>query len=743
MCKRPKSLCAILFAVALATLCMFPLSALAAQPEVHMEGNTGSPDAATSVSGLTIDGVDAPSAGSDLDGIAVVSSVEGASWEIPVLWVGSDWQLATEAAEGQSYLPVLVFYIPTDYAVRDADETGGYTVTLSDDLVKLFGSEDIISVYDSSAGVTYILPATLRDFFAQASLAKMSNEPLGIGDDTTQNPNYTKPADGDSNDEGSADDDSDTVDSDGQDDLAYWVDIYCAQTAKDVLSQDDLEYLADLIINRLHPQAVNLLLEKFPTFRHAEELDWLGRQIGLYIYYESGDKDGDPAHENASEALAYVNGKYIKDFDGSVRYAYVIGVDASSLTERDGTGRLVLIRDGQDAVTFENTIVREMLRAFMDDYNRIGMAGVNSPDSPDALSDEVTDSYLAIRYPLWFIEGTASAVENTYQYRYDYFEYLRRNPDNPNEYLAVCTDKVVFANFTGGAEDDGTAIGYGLRYAENGRFWPDDDDQVSTTPSRYVSGYLAVLYLGELAARKDASVGSSVSRDGNTVVINSENIRYGLNSILERMHEGETLDQIIYDISPVDSRGVKMYLDTSHFESKFIYGDQVYQEDYFKGDYEEGASLEFVTTYLNYMKGLEQQTDREFLPSGSILFDFEKDFDTPLDRTKRDATGVYQIVESNTFVTSTVPDDVALAGGGKSEGGMPMAGEFTQSGNGNAEGDINDDANGSGDKLSLAAKAPNDFAEQTAEDQDESVSSPATEPLVTNDSAEEAGTTGD
>ena len=736
MRKHPKILLATLFAIVLAAACTFSVSALAAEPDVRMEGNAGSPDAATSVSSLAIDGVEAPSAGSDLDGIAVVSSTEGASWEIPVLWVGSDWQLATKAVEGQSYLPVLVFYLPADYAVRDADETGGYTITLSDDLVKLFGSEEIISVYDSSTDVTYILPATLRNFFAQASLAKVPNEPLGIGDGTTLNPNYTGPVAGDSDDdEEPAGDDDDNFDSDEQDDLSYWVDIYCAQTAKDVLSQDDLEYLVDLIINKLQPQAVNLLLEKFPAFSHAQDLDWLGKQIGLYIYYESGDKDGDPAHEDAPKALAYVDGKYIKDFDGSVRYAYVIGVDVSSMTKRDDAGRLVLVRDGQDAVTFENTIVHEMFHAFMDDFNRIGMAGVNSPDSPDALSDEITDSYLAIRYPLWFIEGTASAVENTYQYRYDYFEYLRRDPNNPGEYLAVCTDDVVFANFTGGAEDDGATIGYGLRYAENGRFWPDDDSQVSTTPSRYVSGYLAVLYLGELAARKDADVGSSISQNGNAVVISSENIRYGLNSILDRMHEGETLDQIIYDISPVDSRGAKMYLDTDHFESKFIYGDQVYQEDYFKGDYDEGASLEFVTTYLNYMKGLEQQTNREFLPNGSILFDFDKDFDTPLDRTKHDAANAYQIAESNTFVTSTVPDDVALAGGGKSEGGMPMAGASAQSGGGIAEGNVGDDANDGGDELPLAAKAPNDSAEQTAENQGES-SATQEQPVASEDPLE-------
>lgn len=100
MRKQPKILLATLFAIVLAATCAFSLPALAAEPDVRMEGNAGSPDAATSVSSLSIDGVEAPSAGSDLDGIAVVSSTEGASWEIPVLWVGSDWQLATKAVEG-------------------------------------------------------------------------------------------------------------------------------------------------------------------------------------------------------------------------------------------------------------------------------------------------------------------------------------------------------------------------------------------------------------------------------------------------------------------------------------------------------------------------------------------------------------------------------------------------------------------------------------------------------------------
>lgn len=49
--------------------------------------------------------------------------------------------------------------------------------------------------------------------------------------------------------------------------------------------------------------------------------------------------------------------------------------------------------------------------------------------------------------------------------------------------------------------------------------------------------------------------------------------------------------------------------------------------------------------------------------------DFDAASQSPLDNT-RDADSSYlQIVEKNGYVESTVPNDVALSGGGKSKGG--------------------------------------------------------------------------
>ena len=701
-----KSILATLFIVVFAAACAFPLVALAAQSNVRVENHTAPNTDAVQVSELEIDGVGAPRPGEPLDDRATVTSAEGETWDIPVLWIGSDWQLATEAAEGQTYMPALAFYLPAGYAIQDADNAGGYTVAFSDSLAKLFGEDDVVSVYDSSTGITYILPAMFRDFFAKAP-----NEPLGIGDGTNLNPNYAGTANQAPAENPEADSDTDT-DFDSDSNLTRWVDIYCAQTAKDALSQEDLEYLVDLIINKLQPQAVNLLLKSFPAFHTAAGTGQISMQIGLYIYCEAGDEDGDPAHEDAKGGLlAYVAGRHYT-IGEDVHYAYLLAVDASSIAQRDDSGRLVLVREGENAVTFENTIVHEILHAIMDDYNRVGMTGVSSVDcsyiglDPDELDENQLAEYNRTLYPSWFREGIASAVENVYQYRYDYFALLRSDPDSDgtSALLDAYTQDGVFQNFVQGTEN-GTPVAYGLMFADGAQ--DAEGHELSTTPSRYVSGYLAVLYLGELAARNDPAIGSSVSTESGTTTVSSSNIRLGLNSILERLHNGETLDQVIYDISPVDDNGSKRYRNTDDFENAFIFGQEGTQEGTYYGDFGEGASVEFETTFLNYMRGLEKETDRQYKPNGSVLFDFDEDFETPLDRTKQDNTfGTLRIAESNTYVDSTVPDSLALSSGGKSESGS---------------GAQDEQAANNSDELLLAAKAQDEPLEAAPEPETETV----------------------
>ncbi|MBR2683632.1 MAG: hypothetical protein IKE22_10260 [Atopobiaceae bacterium] len=657
-CKKALT---VLMTCMLALLISAPSIAFAAESEVEVENHSYGQE---TVSKIVIDDVDAPKAGQPLDDKAVVSTAEGKSWDIPVLWVSDALELATQAEEDTSYLPVLAFYVPNDYAV----EGSSYQVTLSDSLTKLFGGKEVISVYDESTGVTFILPASLRDFF----FPKQEQSGLSA-DDSALYEQYAS--------------DQDATSEDGpQSPSRTLVDIYCSQTARDALTDDDLEFLIDLILNKLQPQAVELLLDSFPAFRAAADQGEIGTQIGLYIYFEKGDQDGRPEHEwSQPNALAFVYADPVLVGD-EVQYRYMIGVDAKSLVKVDkdnnpvinpATGKYQIDRDGDAMRTFENTMVHETFHALMDDYNRTGMAGAK--DLRNVLTDEdgnITDEklvelYNTIHFPQWFIEGTASMVENVYQFRYDDFTLLRADSSQPSGYDPAhgAFTRRLLENYING-EKDGKPLYYDLRFA---RGYDDDNNPLSSDDvvnSRYLSGYLASLFLGEMAARVDDSIGTSITTSNDQLSISSGNIRMGLNNILERMHNGETLDQVIYDISPVDDAGKKCYTSTDDFQLKFIKGVHTVNEEGGKtyyGDKGNGCSFNFVATFLDYLLDLELAGGREYKPNGSAIFAFDEDFETPLDCNKESSSDFLQIVESNELVESTVPNSTALAGGGKSD----------------------------------------------------------------------------
>ncbi|MBQ9004618.1 MAG: hypothetical protein IJ087_22510, partial [Eggerthellaceae bacterium] len=609
------------------------------------ENHSSSP-ASQTASGITIDGVEAPQAGKALDDTANVTTTEGATWDIPVLWVGSNMQLATTAQEDARYLPALAFYVPQGYSIAGSD----FTVKLSDSLVKLFGDGDTVSVYNEATGITYIVPASLRSLFAAAapSVTGVQGAPASAEAEKATDPNPG-----------------------GQLSL---IDIYCAQTARKAFTDEDLEYIIDLVLHRLEPQAVNLLLEKFPAFNAAAAKGEIGTRIGLYMYYKHGDKDGKQEHESAEEALAFVNGDAVL-VDGTAKYCYMIGIDLSSLAKKKGgdpvrdssTGKFTLLRSGEDVNTFNNTIVHEMFHAFMDDYNRTGMlGGVNLEDvitNPDGSfkSKEQMERYDRIRYPSWFTEGTASATENVFQFRTDFFDAFRAKKGESLVYNAAFDKTTLLHNYLNYKDLGGDSIYASLEYATG---TDENGDKVDSDCSRYVTGYLASLYLSELASRQ-SSAGSAISVNNGKTDVSSAKLRSGLNSILERMHNGETLDQVVKSVSPVVN-GKKLYSSTDDFEKKFIKGTNDSKGNY-SGDSE---SLEFTVALLNSLQSNSSVYGGK-RANGSILFDFDRKFDAPLDGTKEETADFYKIVDSNEYVESTVPNDVALAGGGKSESGTP------------------------------------------------------------------------
>lgn len=153
----------------------------------------------------------------------------------------------------------------------------------------------------------------------------------------------------------------------------------------------------------------------------------------------------------------------------------------------------------------------------------------------------------------------------------------------------------------------------------------------------------------------------SPAGDGGFTVSN-EKLCSGLNQILEWLHADDTtLDDVISFVSPSDAGG-KLYHNTEAFTSKFIKGTSSGgSSDACTGD---KASLTFVANYLDCLLSYEGTT--YITPNGSILFDYDADFTMPLDPDKQDSANSFKVVESNTYVESSVSSDTGAIGGGTS-----------------------------------------------------------------------------
>ena len=636
------------------------------------------------VSGLIIDGVKAPLAGQRLDDSAVVHTKEGYRWEIAVVWVNDKQQVATKAVEGEKYIPTLAFYVPSGYMLSGK----AFGVEVSDVLAVLMGTGSLTSVYDAASGITFIIPITAVGDVRSAdklgsdldkSKALTYQEWLDLSADTgafTEKDDagrHRGESDSDDSNSGesaggdSGNDDSDIMDGDipGSDEKSI-VEIYCAQTARDALTDDDLETIIDLVVHKLEPQAVELLKDSFPAFSRAAENGEIGEEIGLYIYYAKGDKDGLEEHDTPRSVLAYVSARE-KKIEGESKYTYMIGVNLDSLVRKDkdgkaiinpNTGKYMLVPDDENMETLTNTMVHEMFHAFMDDYNRTGMSGAISledivlNEKGEFRTKELAEKYQTLHFPDWFIEGTATSVENGYKYWYDTFTAYRQQ-ENSKEYYDKYSQDSILNNYVTNSNKTYLNLDYTDGYDEN-------NNQIDAKYCNYATGYLASLYLADLAYK--ASTGEKKTGDENG--FDSATFREGLSYILERLHYGDTLDDVIIDISPVDKDGKKIYKDTAAFQEKFICGTPDKNGDF----YGEESSLTFVTDYLNYMRSMESESKgQKTVPNGSILFDFEMDFSEPIDPNKEASSDFYRIVESNVSIPTTVKNDTPQIGGGKSD----------------------------------------------------------------------------
>ncbi|MCR5673436.1 MAG: hypothetical protein K6F87_06965 [Lachnospiraceae bacterium] len=607
---------------------------------VNAATGVGQPAVGIELSGLRITEVDRPVAGKPLDLKARVRTSENVTWEIPIIWTDENGNVATVAESGKTYYPNFAFYVPEGYWISErAYVSGKLNIKIPEFLSQQFGQDSILYAVDADKAITYItfLPAlsgiakkASNEQAAQIAPAPQSTDTSGSSyDDEPESPND----EGDDPSEGGGGD-VDPVDQ---------VALHCSQKAIDEIGRDLLETFVGLIKDKLEPQAVHLLRTSFDAYNDAyannDEERALGQNIGLLIYYGQ-----ETLYDMTFPAgvLAFVSGRYTDDV-----FNYLLALDADSFMTKDTSGNWHFNED--EETDLENTVIHEMMHGFMYDYTRQGIVS----------SDNA--------FPLWFTEGSASAVENVYQYRARLFQTLGEGDgDEYDDSQGRYTQKIEYTP----AEIllkyiDSSLVGsnrYDLCYAS---------DYGHNTGSAYVSGYLAFVYLSYLAAIHMEETNIIYYDEGEEVCVDISKIRAGANSILQTLHNGTSLDGIIRDISPVNGDEDPIYASTDDFQDKFIKGTDE-DDEIINGDTIYQRTLLFTTNFLNFLENksdYSEGTNNDDLANGSILLDEQSDVISPLDPDVQiEPDNIYQIPDESGYAVSTADNDRAYdQTGGKSD----------------------------------------------------------------------------
>lgn len=623
--------------------------------------------AGTPLSGFRITDIDKPLAGRTLDLTARVRTDQNVSWEIPVIWVDEFGNTATVAKPGGKYTPNFIFFVPKGYTIGDVDRLGQFAVKLPDFLIETFGTGSAIFVADVEKGITYI--TFVPEYTAGRASAVLntsgSNVPVPAANTTAAknnddpDENHHQDSSPSSGGGGAVSPSHDTTPS-----LAEQVKIHCSQTAIDKLGTEVLGDLVDLIKNKLEPQAVALLRSSF--YAYEQDPESLGEDMGLFIYYHS-DRIDDDTNDGVvipPGVAAFVSAdRYMEDnSDAFAVFKYIIGVDTEVLMEKGEDGKY-RFKESEKA-NIGNTIVHELMHAFMYDYTRRGM-------------NDYTDMY-----PLWFMEGIASAVENVYQYRFALFQNLGQPDENTRFdkrlYRRVDSDgKPVRISYSAQSIYDkytnpDTNLGGHYRFDLKWTGEPEHDG------SAYVSGYLALVYLGYLSSvksDKDPVTVPDLDHPEEPVTIDISMIKDGVSNILEMLHNGDSLDTVIRHISSDANDENPIFTSTADFQERFIKGAEGNSE--MDANRHVGSSdsvygsAAFCSCYLNYLESFSiLEGDAGNVANGSILSD-EQNYGSPLQWDWEPEAGVtypYAIGDSEEygkFVVSTVDFDRAWETGGR------------------------------------------------------------------------------
>ena len=421
--------------------------------------------------------------------------------------------------------------------------------------------------------------------------------------------------------------------------LEQYVDSCFSNTAKKAISREELLKAADLYFNVLQPQAVNLLINKIPAFKEAANKNELSRNVGVYIFYKKGDNDID-AHKVASLSAAVTS---IAQIDGG-KVGIILQHDLNYLIV-DGKMKT---DNNEKAVWFINSVLHELVHSLMTDYNRTGLFGSGRPEyygkkEPNADARiYVVNNYSQLIFPHWFLEGTACIVGGRDM---EAVKELRAFSVSDDAAVHTYTAKSVFE-----------------LYVKKTKYQLSSQNDTSL----YSTSIPATLYLCELQAVKSGRSSISTDADGKKV-FDSSVLRSGFNTILTRLHDGETLDAVIADISDGN------FSSTDDFTERFIKGDwniiEASEADPCKGM--DNNSSQFTADLMNYLESLDVKYGHPV--TCSILYDFDDPREYVLDISKKSTAEFYKPTLSGDYeLIIDLPEPYT-------DGGKSAAGTLTPS----------------------------------------------------------------
>ena len=652
---------------------IYSISVKAAEPVITFQNKTEEAESAdevlrnvnqrigkTKVSNLRLINLEQPKAGDKLDTRATVLADGGLFWEIPVVWIDEEGKASLICLPGKTYKPVFAFFVPTNVEVVN-DGENGYSLRLPEFLDGIYTSDNIIMVGSAAYGITYIVTTDIaeeltgqtdlmdstgilsnivsnndiQNFFNQTSRDNIRNfveytaeQERKQAEEAANNNSAAPQTEEENSPVSESEPASDNKEAEVIPIVKDLVALHCSDACIEAYGTENLNKLLNLIVNVIEPQAVKALYTGFNGYSTGAKNGAIGKEIGLYVYSS--------AHSNGSQkdlknAVAYVDGRYYAPNNACDDYRYYLGVNVDSLYEKDKDTQKYIFKDS--ALTeLDNTMVHELMHACMDDYTRVGMAGVAIDNKENG-------------FPNWFIEGTATCVDNAYSYHYDLFDNMVDK--NRAEGAAKYSEDSLLSYYS---TDQGDKAGYPSIDYSLGKYKANNNRAAD-----YVSGYLATIYLASIANDRfsDNKV-KVVDTNTNTHYYDSGAVRNGLNIILEYLNEGVALDVVVKYIS-----GNK-YENVDDFQKKFLT----------KNDETKDDSIDFCVEYLNYLDFVTTDVIKdpkgELRANGSILLPFDTKETSSVDNnaTSVESVGILLITDSNDAVNSTVNNAEALKSGG-------------------------------------------------------------------------------